>query len=753
MTPRSTFASLFRAPTGSAPTWTRWAIVVLAFLFIVFHLYAGIWGPPDAILFRAVHLCLALPLVFLCFPLGRAWHGKIGPPFVIDVLLLLGCAWLATYFVMEIDDWDMRVVFMRPVDYVAAATAVLLILEAVRRTVGSVLVLLTLFFMFHALFADHFGGFFYGPPVDIASLTRSIFVGDTGIFGIPLSVMAQYVVLFIFFGQLLQSCGGGHFFARLSFGIFGHMTGGPAKAAVVSSALMGSLSGSAIGNVLTTGAFTIPLMKRLGFRPAFAGGVEAAASNGGMIMPPVMGAVAFMMADFLGMPYREVVLAAAIPALLYFLVIFWTVHLEAKRLGLASMEKRDLPSPRVVLRQQGYLGIPLLLVIATLALGYSIIVVAVVSIAATAALSFVRRSTWLTPMRLGDALEQAARSCVGLSATAACAGILIGAIYSTGLTFQISQTAIDLAGGQLWLLLVLAAFMALILGMGMTASAIYITLVATVIPILIKAGIPPMAAHMFAFYYGIVANITPPVALAAYAAAPLAGANPMATAIQASRVGIGVFILPVLFVYTPALVLIGSPWQSIEAIGTAALGLSALSAAGTGYLFGPMRHWQRLVIAIGGFFVIVPGLWNTILGILLIVLGGWDQSAVKSQATIRESLNTSVDKARDWGWQVRLAAARLKRESTVEVTPSPFETDPTSMLSEEISTDGAAEESSRKGLIAGWSAVAAGVVPLAWMGAETLHATAPFLWLAILALTTSVIGIAMIVGLRRFSPR
>ena len=224
---------------------------------------------------------------------------------------------------MEIDDWDMRVVFLRPIDNAAAATAVILILEAVRRTVGWVLVLLTLFFAFHALFADHFPGVFYGPPVDITVLTRSIFVGDTGIFGIPLSVMAQYVVLFIVFGQLLQACGGGHFFARLSFGLFGHMTGGPAKAAVVSSALMGSLSGSAIGNVLTTGAFTIPLMKRLGFRPAFASGVEAAASNGGMIMPPVMGAVAFMMADFLEMSYQEVVIAAAIPALLYFLVIFW----------------------------------------------------------------------------------------------------------------------------------------------------------------------------------------------------------------------------------------------------------------------------------------------------------------------------------------------------------------------------------------------------------------------------------------------
>lgn len=602
---------------ADGPIWEAWAILCLGTFFILIHLYSGIFGSPDSLLYRSLHVNTALALVFLTRPLGK------GLLKAFDFVLIAGAVWVQVYFFIELETWNIRTVFFRPIDYFTSILFIILILEATRRVVGSILVVICLFFMAHALFANHFPGVFYGPPSSLKNLLQSVFLDSNGIFGTAVAVMANFVVLFILFGTLLNAAGGGAFFTRLAFALFGHRTGGPAKAAVVSSGMMGSLSGSAIGNVLTTGVFTIPLMIRLGYRRAFAGGVEAAASNGGIIMPPVMGAVAFIMAEFLDRPYIEIVAAAAIPALLYFLVIFVTVHSEARRLGLRKMPKSVLPSAWSILRREGYLLLPILLIIGALMAGRSIVYVAVMITGVTFLIALLQPRNRITPHALLKVAEETARATVGLSVAAAAAGIILGAIFAVGLSFQIAQAAANAAGDQLWALLILSALLAVVMGMGMTAVAIYLTLVATIIPILKIAGVPPIAAHFFAFYYGIISNITPPVALTAFAAAPIARANPIAVGVDASRLGLACFILPILFIYAPGLLLEGTWTETLHVTLMAALGLCAFATATTGFAFAPMAAWQRMGALAIFLLGVVPDLWLNIaaVGLAAIIFG------------------------------------------------------------------------------------------------------------------------------------
>jgi len=577
------------ADTANTGTGQRlaWLVVVLSVFFILIHLYAGIYSPPDALLFRSLHTTTALFIVLLIWPLP----GRLR---ILDFFLMGVVLWVQVYFFIELETWNIRTVFFRPIDYATSILFIVAVLEATRRVVGSILTAICVFFMLHALFANYFPGIFYGPPTSLKNLLQTVFLDSNGIFGTAIAVMANFVVLFILFGTLLNACGGGAFFTRLAFALFGHRTGGPAKAAVMSSAMMGSLSGSAIGNVLTTGVFTIPLMIRLGYRRAFAGGVEAAASNGGIIMPPVMGAVAFIMAEFVDRPYLDIIIAAMIPALLYFLVIFVSVHTEARKHALPTIDKQLLPSAWRIFRSQGYLLLPVILIIVALVAGKSIVYVATMICGVTFAIALIQKTNRLTPVQVLEVAEQTARATVGLSAAAAAAGILLGAIFSVGLSFQVAQAAAAAADDKLWLLLGLSAIMSLIMGMGMTAVAIYLTLVATIIPILKLAGVPPIAAHFFAFYYGIISNITPPVALTAFAAAPIAKAGPMEVGVQASRMGIACFILPILFVYSPGLLFEGSWQEIVRATLMATVGLVAFATAATGFAFGPMPLWQRL---------------------------------------------------------------------------------------------------------------------------------------------------------------
>jgi TRAP transporter 4TM/12TM fusion protein len=718
----------------------RWIGLVLSVFFVIVHLYAGFYGAPDSMMYRMLHLVLALAIVFVVFPIKPAsgWRQVVNR--TIDAALFLCAVWLAWYYLSTINSWEMRIVTVTGVDLFAAWMTLFLIFEAVRRVVGLIILGVALFFCIHALFANYFPGVFYGPPTNLIALLRTLLVGDDGVFGVPLLVMAQYVVLFIFFGQLLSVVGVGNFFLRLAFALFGHRTGGPAKAAVISSAFMGSLSGSAIGNVLTTGTFTIPLMRRLGYRGSFAGGVESAASTGGMIMPPVMGAIAFIMAEFIGRPYIEVALAAMIPALLYFLAIFVTVHLEARRLNLETIPRSALPSAWMVLKQQGYLLIPILLIIGTLLAGYSIIFVAMVAIVGTFVIGFSRRQSWPTSPKMLLAAEAAARSTVGLSATAASAGIIIGAIFATGLSFKLSQAALSAADGQLWLLVLISGLMALIMGMGMTASAVYITMVATVIPILRAAGVPEIAAHMFALYFGVVSNITPPVALAAFAAAPLAGADPMRTGVEAAKLGIAAFLIPVMFIYQPALVLEGNFWETILAVGSASIGLVSISAGFVGFLFAPLSiAWRSALLASGLLLVLPVGLPNSIGLIIFIIVSIWNWKSIEEKAVfIRKSEKNHNMKLRFFIKIAGSRMAKIRAEEGLEALPdkqSFKNSDLSNLEFENVENENSLpiKEEMTWQL---WLLMGASACVIAVLGENLVHIRQPVMWLMVLFLVS-----------------
>lgn len=720
-----------------------WAVLVLGVFFVLIHLYAGLHSAPNALLFRALHVCTAMVLVFLTRPAGPgAWR-------LVDLLLIAATLWVQGWFFLNIDTWHVRTVFFRPVDWFTSIVFVVAILEATRRVVGPILSLLCLLFMAHALFADHFPGIFYGPPSTPRRLLQAVFLDSNGIFGTAVSVMANFVVLFILFGVLLDACGGGAFFSRLAFALFGHRTGGPAKAAVVSSAMMGTLSGSAIGNVLTTGVFTIPLMIRMGFRRAFAGGVEAAASNGGIIMPPVMGAVAFIMAEFVGRPYLDLVAAAAIPAILYFLVIFVTVHLEAKKLGLPTIRSDLLPSARAILKREGYLLLPLVLIIGALIAGRSIAYVAVMVTAVTFVIAVVQPRRRITPRGMLAVAEETARSTVGLSVAAAAAGIILGAIFSVGLSFQVAQAAAAAAGEHIWLLLLLSAVMAVIMGMGMTAVAIYLTLVATVIPILIVAGVPPMAAHFFAFYYGIISNITPPVALTAFAAAPIAQASPIAIGVQASRLGISCVILPILFVYDPGLLLEDTLPEILRATLFTAMGLMAFASATVGYAIGPMPGWQRLAMLAAAVLGVQPDLVGNLAG-LVIVAGVLALNRAAAAAPVAASTAEEREEAAGGGLFARFARARMETEADAPAAVRAAEGDAEALVREILADPPRADAEARgRWLWAAWGAVVVAALAMELAAANFLHARHPLWWTAAMFAISAGISAAVVWTSRR----
>ena len=594
----------------------HFAIAVAATFLILYHLYVGLLGSPPGYVFKAVHLGAAQLLVFLIFPLAK----KRGPRFtLLDLAGALATLFITTYMLWFHEDWHLKIAGLGAFDFIVGCVMILLVWEGTRRTIGWPMIIVSVLFFINAVFTDKFVGIFSGTPHSWNYVITVLFVEEEGIFGIPISVMATYVILFLVFAALLLNTGAGQFFTKFAFGMFGHKVGGPAKAAVVSSALMGTLSGSAIGNVVTTGSFTIPLMKRMGYSAPFAAGVEATASTGGQFMPPIMGAVAFIMAEFMGVPYLKIALAATIPAILYFSGVFTVVHFRAVKEGIGVVPRRYLPDVKAILLKNGYLAFPLVLIIVILALGYSIVFVAMAAIATTFALSFIRRATRLSPRALMAALERSIRTAVPLSMTCACAGIIIGSVYITGLSWRLSYSIVDVAGGQLWLVLLFTMILAIVLGMGLTTSAVYITLVAIIIPVLVEMGVEPMAAHLFALYFGILSCITPPVALASYAAAGVADTSPMKAGWEASKIGLIGFFVPFLFVYAPELLLIGSPFGIALHFCTAFIGCLTIAAVVEGWLVGRANLFQRGLLLASALLMMSPGLTTDIPGLALLV--------------------------------------------------------------------------------------------------------------------------------------
>ena len=496
---------------------------------------------------------------------------------------------------------------------------ILALVEITRRCVGIPILCVAGFFLIYALSYGLTNPAFFGR---VKYLVRNLFYTKEGILATPVNVCSKYIVVFIIFGAFLERTGISNFFIDMANSIAGRFAGGPAKVAVISSALCGMVSGSSVGNTVTTGSVTIPMMKKTGYQNEFAGAVEAASSTGGQIMPPIMGAAAFLMADFIGVPYADVIKRAVLPAVLYFFGIFITVHLEAKRLDLHGVPKEELPKMSKLIRKI-YLLIPLVALIfwvstnamtmqraASLAIVLSIVV------------GFINRDAHLTPGKILDALSAGGRSAITVGAACGVAGIISGTITMTGLANELINAIVGVAGDKLIIALVLTMLCCIVLGMGVPTTANYCIMAATTAPILIRMGVPIMAAHFFVFYFGIVADITPPVALAAYAGSAIAKSNPMKTAFTASRLAIAAFIVPYMFAFNPAMLLIDTTVLSvIQMTITAVIGIFGVAAGMEGHCFARMNIVIRLVEICGGLMLIHPSLLTDIAGLAL-VLGG-----------------------------------------------------------------------------------------------------------------------------------
>ncbi|MCG3190544.1 MAG: hypothetical protein LKCHEGNO_03288 [Burkholderiaceae bacterium] len=597
---------------ATAPTTRALRLLVgaVAVAMSLYHMWVAGFGPPEAVIFRGTHLLFAMTLVFLLYPLRPG--GSALARAVDLALLALGCAAVLHIFV-EYQVFINRIIYIDELtawDKFYGVVLVLVVLEGTRRVIGWALPLTSLVFIgYAALFTQ----------VKFPVLLEQLYYSTEGIFGSTLGVSASYVMLFVLFGAFMERSGTGQLFMDFAMSITGHQAGGPGKVAVVSSSLFGTVSGSAVANVMVDGPITIPLMKRTGFKPPFAAAVEAVASTGGQLMPPVMGAAAFVMAEFLAVPYATVALWAAIPALLYYLAVFSAVHFVAKREGLAGVPRAELPRLPRVMVERGHLFIPIVVILIGLFMGYSAPLCALVAALTCLPVALLRALTrrgigWRSVL---GALEDGARNTLAVAMACACAGLVIGVVTITGLGITFTQVVIALAQNSLVLALVLTAMAGIVLGMGMPTTPAYIVMVSLLVPAIIKLGAATPAAHMFAFYFAILSAITPPVALAVFAAAGLAKANMWAAGWAAMRAAAPAYIVPFMFVYEPALLLIGDWTTSVLATASASLGVILLAGGAFGYLLRPATAWQRALLIVGALLLIKPGWITDLIGLAL----------------------------------------------------------------------------------------------------------------------------------------
>ena len=603
-------------------------ITLIAVGMSVYHLTIAFIGAPQALFFRTTHLLFALVLVFLMFPIFRKKDasairddagGIVGgstaararwPEWILIAasVVTIAYVWINHDYLLE------RFVFVDDptrLELVLGTIFTLIVLEATRRVIGWALPVTALIFLLYGIFVAK------SRPEQIVEI---MYLTTEGIFGSTLGVSAAYVIMFVLFGAFMERTGIGQLFMDFALSLTGHTAGGPGKVAVVSSSLFGTVSGSAVANVLVDGPITIPLMKRTGFRPPFAAAVESVASTGGQIMPPIMGAAAFVMAEFLAVSYLQVTLWAAIPALLYYLAVFFAVHFEAKRVGLHGLPRSEIPRFIDVMRVRGHLFTPVLVVLFGLILGFSAPLCALAGTLSCVPVALLRKSTrkdisWRT---IWGALEDGAKNSIAVALACACAGIVIGVITLTGAAINFTSVVLSLSKDLLPLALILTMLAGIVLGMGMPTTPAYIVMVALLVPAIIKLGAIAPAAHMFAFYFAILSAITPPVALAVYAAAGLAKAPLWESGWAAVRVGAAGFIVPFMFIFEPSLLMIGE-WQNIlMSVISASVGVIALAGGLHGYFWRTANMWERACLVAASIMLIKPGLVTDAIGLGLL---------------------------------------------------------------------------------------------------------------------------------------
>ena len=610
----------------------RWITGGLMAAFSLYCIAMTLWSTALPETRLSLFLACIVFIGFLTYPIKKG-HVKVNFMPWYDIVLMLvgtGCFLYFAFNAMTLIKLATRI---EPIHVVIGAVGILILLELCRRCVGLPILCVVGVLLVYTFYNQlSWNADFYQA---LKNIIYKLFYTTNGVIGTPVNVCYTYIVLFIIFGAFLERTGIANFFISFANRIAGWSSGGPAKVAVISSALCGMVSGSSVGNTVTTGSVTIPMMKKTGYKPEFAGAVEAAASTGGQIMPPIMGAAAFLMAEYMGLPYATVAVKAILPAVLYFTGIFIAVHLEAKKLGLKGLSRDEMPAWKD-LGRKSYLLLPLILLVWLVSSGAKTMQFsAAVSILAAVVVGFLNKGERLTPKKIFEALEAGARGAITVGVACAVAGMIAGCITVTGLASILINGIVGLAGNAQIIGLALTMVCCIILGMGVPTTANYCIMASTCAPILIKMGIPVVAAHFFVFYFGIVADITPPVALAAYAGSAIAKSDPMKTGVNATKLAIAAFIVPYIFAYSPALLFenVSGWWEVTQICISALLGIFGIAAALNGHLYKKVPWYFRLLLVAGGLGMMIPGTLTDVVGLalvaLVIVVQYWSAKRVK----------------------------------------------------------------------------------------------------------------------------
>ena len=593
----------------------RYLLAAFSLLMLYMNLFAN-W---DERVRRSLFVGVVIILSFLIYPMKKGSTKKNSIP-IYDIILMVLGAGAYFYFVINFKTIIGHATRISQTEVIVGVIGILILAETCRRVVGIPILCVATFFICYAFYNGLGQGREFA--VVLKSVVYNLFYTTGGVIGTPIGVCSTYIALFILFGAFLEATGISEFFIQLANSLAGASTGGPAKVAVISSALCGMVSGSSVGNTVTTGSVTIPLMKKTGYQGEFAGAVEAASSTGGQIMPPIMGAAAFLMAEMVGVQYGEIAMRAIFPALLYFTGIFITVHLEAKRLGLKGIPKDELPKFGPLFVRQGYLLIPLVALVAMVMMGYTMSRAAIIATALAILVSMPNKETRMNPTRFINALEAGGKNTLSVAVACGVAGIIAGVVTMTGLGQLLISAIVGVAGDRVIVALFLTMLTCIVLGMGVPTTANYIIMATTCAPILIQMGLPVLAAHFFVFYFGIVADITPPVALAAYAGSAIAKAPPMKTALNATRLAIAAFIIPYIFAYSPIMLFIGDDVNAINVIRvviTSFGGMFLIAAGLIGFMLQKLNIVLRLVSVAAGLMMIHPGAVTDLIGIAILI--------------------------------------------------------------------------------------------------------------------------------------
>jgi len=623
--------------------FVRYLFLTIAVIGALYHLYILNFNPIDPWVFRSTHLAFGTVLALLLY---KGWKTKSNKVAIIDWLLIAVAIFVALYIYINLSQLVFRFgVAPTTMDFIVALLGLLLVLEITRRASGWILPILAFVFILYCFTGPYLPGILNHNGYSVERFVTYVY-GLDGVFGVTTDVSSKYIILFIIFGAFLQMSGVGQYFIDVAFRIAGGLRGGPAKVAVVSSGLMGMINGTSAGNVVATGSLTIPLMRKTGYRPMFAAATEATASSGGQLLPPIMGAGAFLMAEITGMPYSSIIIAATIPAILYFVSVYFMVDFQAVKSGMVGLSRDQLPNMKKLMKKF-YLFTPVVLLIFLLVNGFSVIYAGTVGIVACFILSLFSKETRMGLMKILEALELGMKNAIQLIAIVATAGIIVGVIALTGVGQRFSSMLLTIADNNLIIALVFAMAISIILGMGMPTTAAYAVAASVIAPGLVNLGIEPIIAHMFVFYYAVISAITPPVALAAFAAACISGTDPMKTSVEAFKIGLAAFIVPFMFFFSPELLLeSGTTGAIILAVITALIGVYLLSAAVQGWFFGKKASWYSRIILLGAAIMfMLSGIQTDVIGIILtIVLIGIQKYINKSeppQAVVQEDVSAS----------------------------------------------------------------------------------------------------------------